>query len=37
MQRGNSSFYGLPVKNVLNAPCIKKKLENQQLGDGDKL
>lgn len=23
----DSSFYGLPVKNVLNAPCIAKKLE----------
>lgn len=28
----NSRFYGLPVKNVLNAPCIKKKLEGQQSG-----
>lgn len=32
-----SSFYGLSVKNVLNAPCIKKKLEDQQSGDEDKL
>lgn len=29
----NSSFYGLPVKNVLNAPCIKKEPERQEAGD----
>lgn len=29
----HSSFYGLPVKNVLNAPCIKKEPERQKAGD----
>ncbi|MCI9610957.1 MAG: hypothetical protein HFH33_02810 [Eubacterium sp.] len=29
----NSSFYGLPVKNVLNAPCIKKEPERKEAGD----
>ena len=33
----NSIFYGLTVKNVLNAPCIKKMLEDQQSGAEDKL
>lgn len=30
---GNSSFYGLPVKKVLNAPCIKKRPERKKAGD----
>ncbi len=28
----HSSFYGLPVKSVLNAPCIKKEPERQEGG-----
>lgn len=29
----DSSFYGLPVKNVLNAPCIEQAPERQKEGD----
>lgn len=29
----DSRFYGLSVKNVLSAPCIKKSPEGQKAGD----